>query len=171
MVLLSLRLYRVSTVTQNTKQGPKKQKDNRPNSSQPPADLLKGKARKEIQRGFSDRVVVSENLIVDLDSVRHATTSKTNVEHVKEDIHDILCSYYKVARKRFVDNVYHQAVDHCLLTGPMSPLAAFSQEWVIKLEAEQLETIAGESLVTKERRATLVKKIHDMEIAMRILRH
>ncbi|KAH8704700.1 putative dynamin [Talaromyces proteolyticus] len=136
------------------------------------AAMLKGKARKELQPGpFGKGVVTSENLIVDLDSVRHSTTSKSNVEHIKEEIHDILWSYYKVARKRFVDNIYHQAIDHCLLTGPMSPLAVFSQEWVIKLEAEQLETIAGESPTTKERRTTLVKKIHDLEVAMRILRH
>lgn len=128
------------------------------------AELLESKARKEVQSDFSD------NLIVDLDSVRRATTSKSNVEHVKEEIHDILQSYYKVARKRFVDNVYQQAVDHCLLTGPMSPLAVFSQEWVVKLSAEQLEAIAGESPSTKERRTALDKKIQDLEVALRILR-
>jgi hypothetical protein len=82
----------------------------------------------------------------------------------------ILSSYYEVARKRFVDNVYHQAVDHCLLTGPMSPLAVFSQEGVITLEAEQLEAIAGELPVTKGKRAALVKKIHDLETALGILK-
>jgi len=92
-------------------------------------------------------------------------------EHVKEEIHDILWSYYKVARKRFVDNVYQHAIDHCLLTGPMSPLAVFTQEWVILLDAEQLETIAGESPVTKERRAALTRKIQDLEVAIQILRH
>ena len=49
------------------------------------------------------------------------------VEYIKKEIHDILCFYYKVARKRFVNNVYYQAVDHCLLTEPMSPLNVFNQ--------------------------------------------
>jgi hypothetical protein len=107
---------------------------------------------------------------VDLDSVKNATINKSNVEHVKEEIHDILRSYYKVARKRFVDNVY-QAVDHFLLTGPSSPLAVFNQEWVISLESDQLEAIAGESPITKQRRAVLLKKIQDLEDASRILKH
>jgi Dynamin central region/Dynamin family len=135
------------------------------------AALLKGKARREVQPNTMGRgVVTSDNLIVDLESVRHATASKSNAEHVKEELHDILRSYYKVARKRFIDNVYHQAIDHCLLTGPASPLAVFSQEWTITLETDQLETIAGESPITKERRAVLEKKISDLEEAMRILR-
>ncbi|PVH90750.1 interferon-induced GTP-binding protein Mx2 [Periconia macrospinosa] len=134
------------------------------------ADMLKAKSREEIKRGYNNHAHVSDNLIVDLDDVRQTTRSKSNVEQVKEEIHDILWSYYKVARKRFVDNVYQQAVDNCLLTGPMSPLAVFTQEWVIELDAEQLETIAGESPITKERRTALMRKIHDLEVAMRILR-
>lgn len=134
------------------------------------AKLLESKARKEVIVGHNAKAMISDTLIVDLNSVKNATTSKSNVEHVKEEIHDILCSYYKVARKRFVDNVYHQAIDHYLLTGPLSPLVVFSQEWVIKLKAEQLETIASESITTKERRATLTTTINDLEMAMRILR-
>lgn len=134
------------------------------------AKMLKSKARKETTVGSHGMAMISDNLIVDLESVKNATTSKSNVKHVKEEIHDILFSYYRVARKRFVDNVYHQAIDHYLLTGPLSPLVVFSQEWVIKLEAEQLETIASESFTTKERRATLTTTINDLMIAMRILR-
>lgn len=135
------------------------------------ADMLKTKSRRETELGFNRHAVTTENLIVDLDDVRETTKSKSNVEHVKEEIHDILWSYYRVARKRFVDNVFQQAVDHCLLTGPMSPLAVFTQEWVIALEAEQLETIARESPVTRDRRAVLTRKIQDLETAVRILRH
>lgn len=134
------------------------------------AKMLKSKAKKEVLLNFTNKTTISDNLIVDLDSVKNATTTKSNVEHAKEEIHDILSSYYKVARKRFVDNVYHQAIDHYLLTGPLSPLAVFSQEWVIELKAEQLETIVSESLTTKERRATLTTTINDLEMAMRILR-
>jgi Dynamin central region/Dynamin family len=136
-------------------------------------NLLKPKAKQELELydTFQQKARRTDNLVVDLDLVEQQTTNQSNLEQVKEEIHDILQSYYKVARKRFVDNVYHQAVDHFLLTGPMSPLAVFSQEWVIKLDAEQLEAIAGEALITKERRAALMKKIQDLEGAMRILRH
>jgi GTPase SAR1 family protein len=134
-------------------------------------EMLKGKFWK-VRKSTPDEWGHSESIpVIDFDSVKNATTSKSNVEHVKDEIHDILCSYYKVARKRFVDNVYHQAVDHFLLTGPMSPLTVFSQEWVIGLEVEQLDGIAGESPITKERRTTLAKKIHDLEVALRILRY
>ena len=135
------------------------------------AKLLYGKARNELKRNsYNNSVYSSDNLIVDLDSVRTTTENKSNAEYVKGEIHDILSSYYKVARKRFVDNVYQQAVDHHLLTGPMSPLTVFSQEWVIMLEAEQLEAMAGESPITKERRAVLTRKIQELEAAMQILR-
>jgi hypothetical protein len=36
----------------------------------------------------------------------------SNTEHVVQDIHDILFSYYKVARQRFADNVCMHPVDH-----------------------------------------------------------
>jgi dynamin family protein len=135
-------------------------------------EKLEGKARKEVKFLCDDpkKPYESPNLVVDLDVVKRAKANKSSVEYAKEEIHDILSSYYDVARKRFVDNVYHQAVDHCLLTGPMSPLAVFSQEWVITLEAEQLEAIAGELPVTKGKRAALEKKIHDLETALGILK-
>jgi hypothetical protein len=134
------------------------------------AAMLKSKSRQEIKRGYHNSVQVSDNLIVDLDDVRSTTKNKSNVDQVKEEIHDILWSYYKVARKRLVDNVYQQAVDHCLLTGPRSPLTVLTQEWVIELDSERLEMIAGESLLTKQQRLTLSNKIEDLEAASRILR-
>lgn len=33
----------------------------------------------------------------------------SNFTHTIQDLHDILQPYYKVARKRFVDNIYRQA--------------------------------------------------------------
>ena len=86
---------------------------------------------------YNNKATFSQNPIVHLDFVKYATKSKRNVEHTKEKLHEILWSYYKVARKRFADNVYHQAISHYLLTGPLIPLVVFSQEWAIKLKAEQ----------------------------------
>ncbi|KAK3334146.1 interferon-induced GTP-binding protein mx2 [Cercophora scortea] len=108
---------------------------------------------------------------VKLDSIQHDVTDKSNTEHVKEEeVHDILEAYYKVARKRFVDNVYNQVVDHCLLSGPASLLLLFSEKWVLDLNAKQLAAIAGEPRVTVDRRERLRVKIQDLEEAIEILR-
>jgi hypothetical protein len=45
----------------------------------------------------------------------------SNVDHTVQDIHDILESYYNVARKRVVDKVNMQAVDYHLVLGPGAP--------------------------------------------------
>ncbi|UNI23801.1 hypothetical protein JDV02_009598 [Purpureocillium takamizusanense] len=113
---------------------------------------------------------VGKRYVVDLDSIRSSVNDKTNMEHAKEDIHDILEAYYKIARERFVDNIYQQAVDHCLLSGPASPLRLFSEQWVLELDEHKLADIAGESRSIRERREKLKKKVHDLEVAMDILR-
>ncbi|KLJ11831.1 hypothetical protein EMPG_13014 [Blastomyces silverae] len=59
----------------------------------------------------------------------------SNLEHTVHDLHDILKSYYKVARKRFVDSVCMQAVDYHLITGPQTPLKQFSPAFVQSLSA------------------------------------
>lgn len=109
-------------------------------------------------------------LVIDLDSVQAVVCNRSNAEQTAEEIHDILQAYYRVACKRFIDNVYHQAVDHYLLSGPMSPLALFTERWVLDLDADKLAAIAGESRMIRERREKLRKKIDDLEIAMKILR-
>ncbi|KAI5307203.1 hypothetical protein KEM56_002936 [Ascosphaera pollenicola] len=108
--------------------------------------------------------------LFNIEAITEMFKSKTNLEHIKEQVHDILQSYYDIARKRFVDNVFQQAVDHRLLSGPDSPLRVFTQQWVLDLDAEDLDMIAGESAFTKERRNLLEKKIQDLEEAIRILR-
>jgi hypothetical protein len=52
----------------------------------------------------------------------------------------------------------------------MAPLDVFSQEWVVRIDAEQLEAISGEPPTVRERRAALLKK-QDLEDTMRILRY
>ncbi|KAL7653002.1 hypothetical protein ACMYSQ_007740 [Aspergillus niger] len=108
--------------------------------------------------------------IVDLDAVKKTASDQGNVEHITGEIHDILWSYYQVARERFVDNVHMQAIEHCLLTGPESPLEVFSQEWVINLEPEELAAIAGESQATKARRTGLKQKMEDLKSALQTLK-
>ncbi|KAK2026327.1 dynamin family protein [Colletotrichum zoysiae] len=109
-------------------------------------------------------------LIVSLSDVPGAVTNKSNAAHATETIHDSLEAYYKVAYKRFVDNVFSQAVDYKLLSGPESPLLLFSDQWVLSLDPEKLLALVGESRRTRERRERLKKEIQDMEFAMEILR-
>ena len=73
----------------------------------------------------------------------------SNVEHIVQEIHDILKSYYEVARKRFADSLCMQAADYHLVTGPRTPLKLFSPSFVHKLTPDQLEDIAGEDVTIK----------------------
>ena len=93
----------------------------------------------------------------------------SNINHTVQDIHDILQSYYKVARKRFVDNICMQGAVHCLITGPNTPLKMFSPTFVNSMTPEQLEEVAGEDFATKRRRAQLKKEKEDLEAGKKIL--
>ncbi|KAH8694947.1 interferon-induced GTP-binding protein Mx2 [Talaromyces proteolyticus] len=105
-----------------------------------------------------------------LEDSENALENKDNFQQKTEDSHDILCAYYKVARKRFVDSIFRQVVEYDLLTGLKSPLAIIDSDWVIKLDAETLETIAGESPTVKQYRASLEKRIEDLKTALEILK-
>ncbi|KAK3904321.1 hypothetical protein C8A05DRAFT_31904 [Staphylotrichum tortipilum] len=107
--------------------------------------------------------------MVNIQQVRGATEKQSNTEEVVERMHDDLSAYYDIARKRFVDNVLNQAVNYRLLFGPSTPLGVLSQEWVIGLRPEQLESIAGESPRIREHRERLAQKIADLGAARDIL--
>lgn len=97
------------------------------------------------------------------------THSMSNVEHIVQEIHDILKSYYKVARKRFTDNLCMQASDYHLVTGPRSPLKVFSPSFVSGLTDGQLAEIAGEDAALRRKRATLMKEISGLEAGKSVL--
>lgn len=97
------------------------------------------------------------------------TTNMSNVEHSVQDLHDILESYYKVARKRFVDTCLMQAVDHFIISGPNTPLKLFSPVFVSAMTKEQLDQVAGEDSQQKKKRKRLEKEIEDMEKGRKIL--
>lgn len=105
-------------------------------------------------------------LVIELDSIQSAVSNRSNAEHTAEDVHDILMAY---STKRFVDNVYHQAVEHCLLSGVMIPLVILSEKWALQLDTENLAAVAGESRLTRDGRNRL-KKIQDLEDGIQILR-
>lgn len=92
-----------------------------------------------------------------------------NEESNVQRLHDILVSYYKVARKRFVDNVCMQAADYHLVRGPDTAVKIFSPSFVSDLTPEQLERIAGEDALTKRKRADLSRKVENLKRAKNLL--
>jgi hypothetical protein len=107
---------------------------------------------------------------VRLDNIKSLVEDKDNMQQIREDILDVLASYYKVARKRFVDTICRQVISHFLLDGKESPLRVFSTELVNGLEDEVLEAIAGEDDGTKERRKRLDAEVKSLEAAVKLLR-
>jgi hypothetical protein len=112
------------------------------------------------KRSFDD---CTHDTVVKLDDVVK-NPPLSNTEHVVQDIHDILFSHYKVARKRFVDNVCVHVVDHFLVNGPETPLTLFSPSFVSGLDVDQLDSIAGEDFVTKRRWQQVKKEIQSLEV-------
>lgn len=115
--------------------------------------------------------VVDQNQgkVVKFDAIlNQGVTTGSNLNHTVDDLHDILHSYYKVARKRFVDVVCMQAADYFLVTGHDSPIKVFSPKFVSELTNEQLEAIAGEDLVSKRKREDLKRKIENLEMGKKI---
>ncbi len=116
-------------------------------------------------RSFSDckhgRVVKLEDIV--------QNHPMSNVDHSIQDLHDILRSYYKVARKRFVDSLRMQAADYYLTTGPRTPLKLFSPAFIAEMTPSQLEEVAGEDLTLKRRRIQLEKESRNLEDGKRIL--
>ncbi|KAM3452232.1 hypothetical protein MY3296_004670 [Beauveria thailandica] len=107
--------------------------------------------------------------VVSMDDILSTLQDKDGGKYIAEDIHDVLKSYYEVARDRFIDTVYLQVVTHYLVSGGESPLMLFSERWVLDLEPEKLDAIAGESLQTRERREMLTKRIRDLTDAVAVL--
>ncbi|EQL35389.1 hypothetical protein, variant [Blastomyces dermatitidis ATCC 26199] len=117
------------------------------------------------KRAISDR---AHGTVVRLQDIVHQN-HMSNLEHTVRDLHDILKSYYRVARKRFVDSVCMQAVDYHLIAGRQTPLKQFSPAFVQSLSAEQLSEIAGEDPKLRRKRAQLRKEIGELEAGRKIL--
>lgn len=107
--------------------------------------------------------------VVKMDAIVHCV-QMGNIQHTVEDIHAILKSYYKVARKRFVDVVCMQAADHSIVSGSESPLRLFTPPFVHHLSSDSLHLIAGEDMVSKRTRSGLVHEIQFLRAGKRLLR-
>ncbi|KAH7263114.1 P-loop containing nucleoside triphosphate hydrolase protein [Fusarium tricinctum] len=88
----------------------------------------------------------------------------------RRDIHNVLQTFYSNARGRFVDVVCQQVIDHFLLHAPDGPLAVLSQDVVIHMNADQLETIAGEDMLSKDRREKVTHDLANLKEAIKVLR-
>lgn len=86
----------------------------------------------------------------------------SNEDHTVEDLHDTLKSYHKVARKRFVDAVCKQAIDYHLICAKDGPLWVFSPGLVGSYTDEELEYVAGEDMLTANRRKKLAAEIESL---------
>lgn len=91
----------------------------------------------------------------------------SNEQAALMDIHDTLKAYYKVAIKRFIDNVKVQAIERNLL-GPRGPVSIFSPEFVSSLDDEEVASIAGEDYATSNLRTDLKMQISRLEKARKI---
>ncbi|KAI0512615.1 P-loop containing nucleoside triphosphate hydrolase protein [Xylaria bambusicola] len=111
-----------------------------------------------------------EVLKIPKSSLQQLAVNKSNSEHVREYMHDVLYSYYKVSRKRFVDVVCQQAVNYYLLAAEHSPLKIFNMQMVLRLNEDQLDTIAGEDLHIRQRREKLTRDIANFEAALKTLK-
>lgn len=107
---------------------------------------------------------------IDPSALAKMVQNKSNGEQTTEDIHDCLQSYYKVSRKRFVDVICRQVVDHYLLDGAGSPLKVLNPGLVAAMRDAQLELIAGEDVLTKRERERLKAEIQGLEAAMKVLK-
>ncbi|KAL8807243.1 MAG: hypothetical protein Q9200_004740 [Gallowayella weberi] len=111
--------------------------------------------------GSSDLVV----RLSDLDEI----PSMSNLDNIVQHLQDILNSYYKGARKRFVDNVCMQAVDRHLIQGPDAAVKVLTPAFISDLTEEQLERIAGEDLSKKRKRTDLTRQVENLTKARDLL--
>jgi hypothetical protein len=118
------------------------------------ANLNKRKLQK-FEKIFNDNGVTyikgtycteDDNKYLTLNQFKSQNFTQSNAEQVHEEVHDILLSYYKVSRKRFVDAVCQQVIDHFLISGgsngdgrDRSPLQIFDPDLVMGLDDATLE--------------------------------
>ncbi|KAL4879270.1 P-loop containing nucleoside triphosphate hydrolase protein [Aspergillus karnatakaensis] len=93
----------------------------------------------------------------------------SNEDQAVNDIHDILKAYYKVALKRFADNVVIQIVERYIL-GRGGPVRALCSDMVNELDEGELLDLAGESFMTSSIRIELVGKCERLRTALGIAR-
>lgn len=130
------------------------------------------RTRNEKLRQQADQELNQEGNFVDrIKTILEAAMGSGDpVKVTRQDIHDVLYSYYDIARSRFVDVLCQQVIHHYLLHAPDSPLTVLSDTVVLKMSDDQLDTIAGEDMISRERRKKLTMDIENLRQALKILR-
>lgn len=83
------------------------------------------------------------------------------------DIHDILKSYYKVALKRFIENVVVQVIERYYI-GLGGPAIQITPEYVRELSDQDLDEVAYETYETARSRNDTNSRLQRLEEAVRI---
>ncbi|KAF7555796.1 hypothetical protein G7Z17_g1898 [Cylindrodendrum hubeiense] len=132
------------------------------------------RARNESLREQANAELRADRRAVDVDKIETilvmALGNEDPVKTTRQDIHDVLFSYYDIARSRFVDVLCQQVIHHYLLHATDSPLAVLSDTVVLKMSDDQLDSIAGEDMISRERRKKLNADIENLRQALKILR-
>jgi hypothetical protein len=93
----------------------------------------------------------------------------SNEDQAVNDIHDMLKAYYKLALKRFTDNVVIQVTERLIL-GPDGLVKILSPDFVGDLQDNDLVDIAGENFATSSLRNELLGKCERFQNALEIAR-
>ena len=91
----------------------------------------------------------------------------SNEKQAVNDIHDILKTYYKVAIKRFTDNVVLQVTERCILSSK-GPVRILSPDMIGNLGERELIEIAGENYATLSIRHELITKQERYQKALEV---
>lgn len=103
---------------------------------------------------------------INLTAIAHAA-HLSNEDQAVYDIHDILKAYYKVALKRFMDNVIQQVVERIHL-GSEGSVKAITPEYAGSLSDSELLDIAAESYATSSTRTDIGYKLERLEKALNL---
>ena len=103
---------------------------------------------------------------IDLAAITRAA-HLSNEGQAVNDIHDILKAYYKVALKRYMDNVVLQVVERIYL-GSNGPVRAIGPEYVGTLSDTELADIAAESYTTSSTRTEIGYKLQRLDKALNL---
>ncbi|KAI2777520.1 dynamin family protein [Daldinia loculata] len=93
-----------------------------------------------------------------------------SIEQIHGDVHDVIKTYYEIARARFLDGIHQQAITHFLLDGEQSVFQVFTPERVLSMTSEEVESIAKESPTSTQAREKLEPEIESLEKAIEVLR-
>ena len=106
--------------------------------------------------------------MISVNKLKNSQTYKSKIAQEVDDLHSVLMVYHKVARKRIVDSII-QNIDYFLLSGENSPLNILTPMYISSLTNEQLEQIAGDDMVSKNKRRDLKITITKLEEGRRVI--